>query len=204
MDDQRVVLLQGETRHIRLWLTNTGSKPVRDVWLVTGDEESLWFGPISSDDRGKGASSTEVVKSTNSMKPPGPHKLVWKDFDENPVIQPGSGAEVSVLMHIEEAGERNLQWLFAFREVSHLTLGDRGLICLKNDSQPFYSSRMLWTCAVQPLLQWSATADPSQTTDQAYTIQLDVTNVSTTSAVELTQITSIGAQWSVVSGSRKP
>jgi len=126
VDDQRAVLLQGETRHVRLWLTNTGSKPISDVWLVAGDEESLWFGPVPAEGQGKAGPSMEVVESTNSMKPAGPQKLVWEDFEENPVIQPGGGAEVSVLMHIEETGERNLQWLFAFREVSSSALGDGG------------------------------------------------------------------------------
>ena len=44
VEDERLVLLQGENRSTRLWLTNAGSKPISEVWMVAGADDEIWVG----------------------------------------------------------------------------------------------------------------------------------------------------------------
>lgn len=37
-------LLQGENRLLKLRLTNSGSKPLSEVWMVSGSEDEVWIG----------------------------------------------------------------------------------------------------------------------------------------------------------------
>lgn len=48
VDDQRLTLLQGENRTTNLWLTNAGSHPVSEVWMVCGPDDELWIGDSSA------------------------------------------------------------------------------------------------------------------------------------------------------------
>jgi hypothetical protein len=45
VDDERLVLLQGENRSMKLWLTNSGSTPISEFWMVTGPDDEVWIGP---------------------------------------------------------------------------------------------------------------------------------------------------------------
>jgi len=44
IDDERLVLVQGENRSMKLWLTNSGSTPISEVWMVTGPDDEVWIG----------------------------------------------------------------------------------------------------------------------------------------------------------------
>lgn len=44
IDDQRLVLAQGENKPMRLWFSNMGTNPVREVWMVAGPEDEIWIG----------------------------------------------------------------------------------------------------------------------------------------------------------------
>lgn len=44
VDDRRMVLVQGERKEMKLWLSNMGRKSVREVWLVGGKEDVIWVG----------------------------------------------------------------------------------------------------------------------------------------------------------------
>lgn len=41
VDDDRLVLAQGETKSMSLWFSNTGAKPINEIWLVSGPEDEI-------------------------------------------------------------------------------------------------------------------------------------------------------------------
>jgi hypothetical protein len=48
VEDERLVFLQGENKSERLWLTNAGTRPISEVWMITGANDELWVGSIES------------------------------------------------------------------------------------------------------------------------------------------------------------
>lgn len=44
IEDEQLVLSQGENKLMRLWLTNAGSRPIGEVWMVAGAEDEIWVG----------------------------------------------------------------------------------------------------------------------------------------------------------------
>lgn len=57
VEDGELVLKQGETRELKLWLLNSGSSPVEELWVVTGDEQEVWLG-VEKDDLASKLSSS--------------------------------------------------------------------------------------------------------------------------------------------------
>lgn len=41
VDDDRLVLAQGETKSMSLWFSNTGTKAINEMWLVPGPEDEI-------------------------------------------------------------------------------------------------------------------------------------------------------------------
>lgn len=44
IEDERLVLLQGENKSTRIWLMNAGSCPISEVWMVCGPDDEIWMG----------------------------------------------------------------------------------------------------------------------------------------------------------------
>jgi hypothetical protein len=49
VDDGELVLKQGETCELKLWVLNSGTSPVKELWVVTGDEQEVWLGVEKED-----------------------------------------------------------------------------------------------------------------------------------------------------------
>lgn len=49
MDDGELALKQGETCELKLWVLNSGTSPVKELWVVTGDEQEVWLGVEKED-----------------------------------------------------------------------------------------------------------------------------------------------------------
>ena len=43
-DDSRLVLYQGECRKMQIWLSNTGTQAISEIWLVNGEDDEFWIG----------------------------------------------------------------------------------------------------------------------------------------------------------------
>jgi hypothetical protein len=41
VDDERLTLAQGERRPMKLWISNTGTQPIKDVWMIAGPEDEV-------------------------------------------------------------------------------------------------------------------------------------------------------------------
>ena len=133
IDDEPMVLLQGENRRLRLWLTNAGSKPIKEVWVVAGADDDMWLDsedlvPNCECDKFKNFSpaifscfsvvpETELIESSNSLLSSRPHRLSPKGTDTSFKIPPGESVEVPAVLHAESIGKHDLCLLFIFREV---------------------------------------------------------------------------------------
>ncbi len=42
LDDGRLVLYHGECREMRIWLSNTGTQTISEIWLVGGEDDEFW------------------------------------------------------------------------------------------------------------------------------------------------------------------
>jgi hypothetical protein len=42
VDDSRLVLAQGESRPMTLWLANAGTRPIDEIWMVAGEDDEVW------------------------------------------------------------------------------------------------------------------------------------------------------------------
>jgi hypothetical protein len=61
VDDDRLVLAQGETKSMSLWFSNTGAKPINEIWLVSGPEDEICLSTEEdSNDTGKNIHSWKV------------------------------------------------------------------------------------------------------------------------------------------------
>jgi hypothetical protein len=49
IEDGQLVLMQGETKSMRLLLTNAGSRLINEVWMVAGAEDEIWVGASDND-----------------------------------------------------------------------------------------------------------------------------------------------------------
>jgi trafficking protein particle complex subunit 8 len=129
-DECEIVLKHGEIREMSIHLTNTGTKPISEVWLVMGGEEELWVGREEESEARECSHGqrirchslnnyltarppTDIVRSVNSLKCPEP-----LDVRLSEPLQPGVATDLSLCIHVEQPGSQEFQLLFLFREVS--------------------------------------------------------------------------------------
>ena len=43
VDDRHLVLAEGERKQMNMWLHNTGTQTINEVWIVSGREDELWI-----------------------------------------------------------------------------------------------------------------------------------------------------------------
>lgn len=43
VDDRHPVLAQGEYKTLKLWLTNSGTRKIGELWLVYGEDDAVWL-----------------------------------------------------------------------------------------------------------------------------------------------------------------
>ena len=49
IEDGQLVLIQGENKSMRLLLSNAGSRPISEVWMMAGAEDEIWVGDPDND-----------------------------------------------------------------------------------------------------------------------------------------------------------
>ncbi|KIM47871.1 hypothetical protein M413DRAFT_211893 [Hebeloma cylindrosporum] len=175
---ERLSLLQGENKAIQLCLTNSGSKPINEVWMVSGADDEIWIG--IDDDFENSPTTSEIIRSRNSLRPQEPQRIPLHTSDRSSILQPGDSMELPTILHAESSGAYELCLLFVFRE---------------DNSQLFHSTKLTCPYEVRSLLETSVSAQPSQLQDYAYLLDVHITNVSPTELVEVTQITSVSPRW---------
>ncbi|KAG9222665.1 hypothetical protein CCMSSC00406_0004579 [Pleurotus cornucopiae] len=193
VDDSRLVLSQGERKTMSLWFSNTGSTPVDEIWVVASpDDELIFEGVETGVEEGKDIATGHAVPLT--------HVLVYADADgclrslnsitsqqprrirlpNHPSLQPGDSASISVLLHADGVGEQELCLLFVYRNES---------------DGVFHPVRVTRSYAVTPSFEVSAAAEPSQTLDHLYRLNLELHNSTSSTSFAITQILAISPTW---------
>ncbi|KAG5647603.1 hypothetical protein DXG03_008956 [Asterophora parasitica] len=177
LDDERLILAQGERKQLKLWFSNTGARPIKEVWIVAGIEDAIWLG---SDDETNGESAsktTEIIKTHNSISPGKPRRIVLSEFG---VLNPGEKVEVPMQLHAESIGDQELHLLFVYRE---------------SEADQFQSARLSRYYEVHKLLETSVTARASECLDHLFLVQLELSTLFASLDVHLSQITSVSSTW---------
>lgn len=46
VDDGQLVLGEGECKRMKLWMSNTGSRDIEEVWIVASPDDQIWIEPL--------------------------------------------------------------------------------------------------------------------------------------------------------------
>ncbi|KZT30693.1 hypothetical protein NEOLEDRAFT_1126297 [Neolentinus lepideus HHB14362 ss-1] len=178
IDDGRLVMAQGECKRMKLWLSNPGIKSIRELWMVTGDEDELWV--ETSESFPSPPVVSEMISSSNSLAAGEPLRIPLDTLTKSSSIEPGQSVELTIVFHAEKSLNDELCLLFVFRET---------------EDQPFYSARVSRQYEVNATFRAKATSRPSQSPNHLYLINLEVENVSFYSDLHLSQITTLSPTW---------
>ncbi|KAH9897998.1 ER-golgi trafficking TRAPP I complex 85 kDa subunit-domain-containing protein [Cubamyces lactineus] len=183
VDDRHLVLAQGEYKHQRVWLTNSGTRPISELWVLTGENDEVWIEIGASDSLDASSSSppkTEILRTTNSLAPRTPRRIPLDAIHSAPQLGPGEEIQVPFILHAAHHGEQDLCMLFVFREAP---------------DTPFHSTRVTRRYEVKPILNISTSARPSASSDQAYIVNIEIENVTNSSNVEIKQVSTLSGSW---------
>ncbi|KAM5531871.1 hypothetical protein V8D89_014425 [Ganoderma adspersum] len=182
VDDRHLILAQGEYKHQRVWLTNSGTRPISELWLLSGQEDEVWV-DMESDNPEPSSSSPpthEILQSTNSLAPRKPYRIDLESIHSAQQLAPGEEVQLSFILHAAHQGEQDLSILFVFRE---------------SDSAPFHCTRVTRRYEVKPLLKLTPFMRPSGSPDQAYVIGVQVENTTGASNIQVRQLSTMSALW---------
>ncbi|KAI0800868.1 ER-golgi trafficking TRAPP I complex 85 kDa subunit-domain-containing protein [Fomes fomentarius] len=183
VDDRHLILVQGEYKQQRVWLTNSGTRPIRELWLLPGKDDELWIdaGDSDADPSSSCPQKSETFRSRNSLSPRKPYKVPLESIHSSPELAPGDELQLPFILHAAHHGEKDLCLLFVFRET--------------NDA-PFHSTRVTRRYEVKPILKVTTSAWPSGFPDQTYIVGVEVENITGASNIQITQVSVMGALWS--------
>ncbi|GLB36017.1 putative ER-Golgi trafficking TRAPP I complex 85 kDa subunit [Lyophyllum shimeji] len=177
VDNERLVLVQGERKRLKLWFSNAGSRLIREAWMVSGPEDGIWLGSDEKSGSIDIPEAPEVIRSLNSLSPEKPHRI---QLSESGAFNPGDSLELAVQLHAESVGDQELHLLFVYRE---------------EESEQYRTARVSRYYEVHKLLETSVTARPCQSLDYAFLVQLEILSVFLSSEVHLTQVTGVSPTW---------
>ncbi|KZT72776.1 hypothetical protein DAEQUDRAFT_749133 [Daedalea quercina L-15889] len=186
VDDRHLILMEGEHRRLKLWMTNSGSQPINEVWMVSGREDELW---LESDEAGVGDSQgtsssvdtfAESLSLSNSLCRREPYQIALGDANGSSSLSPGESTQVTVILHASQVGERDLGLLFVFRQTQ-----DASFRCV----------RVTRAYEVVPVFRVAASAEPSRSLDHSYAVSLDLENVTEIGNLRLTQVSTMSPMW---------
>ncbi|EIW64369.1 uncharacterized protein TRAVEDRAFT_158546 [Trametes versicolor FP-101664 SS1] len=183
VDDRHLNLAQGEYKHQHVWLTNSGTRSIKELWVVTNQEDELWFNAGSSDSTEASSSSppkTEVLRSKNTLAPREPYRVPLDAIHSAPQLEPGEEVQLPFILHAAHHGEKDLSLLFVFREA---------------DDVEFHSTRVTRRYEVKPILKVTTSARPSPSADSTYIVTVEIENVTGSSNIELKQLSAMSATW---------
>lgn len=176
MDDGPLVLVEGECKRMKLWMSNTGSRDIGEVWVVPGPEDEIWIGPLDSEEGSATSMSWKTWQSDNKIVQPTPYSIPLAEK----LVVAGS-TEVTVVLHAGRKRKQDLSLLFIYREAQ---------------GSPFHCTRVTRSYEVVQCLQISTASHPSPSPDHSFSLRLDLTNILSSSVVEIDQVTTISASWS--------
>ncbi|KDQ63410.1 hypothetical protein JAAARDRAFT_169218 [Jaapia argillacea MUCL 33604] len=177
VEDGRLVLCQGELKRLKLWLSNTGTRSIEDLWLVVGPDDAIWVESdqdIQSDPLPSKPSRAEVLHSKNSISPRQPYNIHLSAG-----LQSGDSRELSIVLHADR-DEQDLCLLFVYRE---------------GEGSSFRSTRVAQHYEVQPLFEIVTRSRPSRSSDFSYLVDVELDAASSCPDLSLTQVTTLSPSW---------
>ncbi|KAH9937068.1 ER-golgi trafficking TRAPP I complex 85 kDa subunit-domain-containing protein [Fomitopsis serialis] len=186
VDDRHLILVEGEYKRLRLWVTNSGTRPISEAWMVSSREDELWVESDKVDaDRFPAASSSEgslaeTLRLSNSLRRREPFRILSGDAQGTPELAPGESLQIALTLHASQVGERDLSLLFVFRE---------------GEGAPFRCVRVTRPYEVAPVFRIAASAEPSRSLEHSYGLSLELENVSESGNLRLTQVTTVSPLW---------
>jgi len=132
-------------------------------------------------------------QSDNKIVPPTPYSV---PLAKKLVVE--QSTEVTLVLYAGRKGKQDLSLLFVYREVSGNIL-DAHLVLrryIQGQGSPFHCTRITRSYEVVQYLQFSSTSHPSHSPDRSFLLSLDLVNVSSSSYVRISQVTTISASWS--------
>lgn len=181
VEDGRLEMAHGECKRMKLWFSNAGTRPIGELWMISGDEDELWVEtPNDAGSSSKRPVTSEVISSNNSLLAAEPFRVPLESLTNSSSIPPGGNVELTVIFHAEKAANDELCLLFVFRE---------------GNDQPFHSARVSRQYEVNPCLRATATSRPSRSPDHLYLINVEIENVSSCGDLHLRQLTTLSPTW---------
>ncbi|GBE78241.1 hypothetical protein SCP_0111240 [Sparassis crispa] len=184
VDDRHLILGQGEYKHLKLSLTNSGTRSIRELWMLTGKDDEIWIDiqvPNGSDPSTSSPSFTEILHSSNSLAPRRPYCVSLEQIHKSSVLGPGENMQIPAVLHASHVAEQDLCILFIFREA---------------EGAAFHCSRVIRHYEVRPVIHASASSRPSQSPDRSFVLNLEVENLTASNDIRLTQVTTMSGMWS--------
>ncbi|RPD64974.1 hypothetical protein L227DRAFT_571426 [Lentinus tigrinus ALCF2SS1-6] len=182
VDDRHLMLAQGEYKHQRVWLTNSGTRPINELWLLAGEEDELWIDAVD-DNTGPSSSSppkSEILQSSNKLAPRKPYRIPLENIHSSPVLAPEDEVQLPFILHAAHHGEQDLCILFIFRE---------------SVGAPFRYTRVTRRYEVRSILNITTSLRVSASPEQSYIVGVEVENIAGTSNIQITQLSTMSALW---------
>lgn len=154
-DDRHSVLAQGEYKTLKLWLSNSGTRKISELWLVSGATDAIWIDvdePVSASKflrrpvfvfalitilaLASSSTQVEILQSSNSLAPRTPYRIPLDVINGSTELAPSESMQIPLILHASHVAEQDLCLLFVFREVCYpellhttflMTLTGRGL-----------------------------------------------------------------------------
>ncbi|KAH9944035.1 ER-golgi trafficking TRAPP I complex 85 kDa subunit-domain-containing protein [Epithele typhae] len=179
VDDRHLVLAQGEYKRQSVWLTNSGTRPIRDLWVLAGEDDAVWI-ETNNEPSSSTAPKVEMFQTTNSLAPRTPFRIPLETVHTGPELAPGEEVQLPFVLHAAHHGEHDLSMLFVFRE---------------SKDAMFHCARVVRQYEVRPIIQITTSVRPSASLDQSYIVGVEVENITGSSNVQITQLSTMGALW---------
>ncbi|PCH33758.1 hypothetical protein WOLCODRAFT_60797 [Wolfiporia cocos MD-104 SS10] len=178
VDDTQLVLAHGESRRLRLWMTNSGTRKIGEIWMVTGHDDNVWVESMSEP-----SSSREVLHTNNSLAPRTPYRIPLDTLQGSSEIAPGDSLQFNAMVHASSVGEQTLALLIVFRE---------------GEGLPFHCTRATRQFEVKPIVKTLVTSVPSGSLKHSFLLNVEVDNITDTSTLRIAQVTTMSQTWSCI------
>ncbi|KAI0721227.1 ER-golgi trafficking TRAPP I complex 85 kDa subunit-domain-containing protein [Cerioporus squamosus] len=182
VDDRHLMLAQGEYKHQRVWLTNSGTRPISELWLLAGEQDELWVdaGDDSADPSSSSPPKSEILQSSNTLSTRKPYRIPLESIHSSPVLAPGDGVQLPFILHAAHHGEQDLSMLFIFRE---------------SDGMPFRCTRVTRRYEVKSIINITTSLRASASPEHSYIVGIEVENITGASNIQVTQLSTMSALW---------
>ncbi|KAJ7125714.1 ER-golgi trafficking TRAPP I complex 85 kDa subunit-domain-containing protein [Mycena crocata] len=177
IDDQQLVLGEGENKTLRLEFSNCGTKAIGEVWMVAGADDEIWVS-AETDIGAKASPATEVSHSSNSLGAQTPFAIIGGAGSKT--LQPGDNINFSLVIHASRVGEQELRLLFVYRQ---------------SDTESFHSTKATRYYDVRPILDITANASPCHDPKHLFLMNIELENVSVSHSIYLEQVTTLSPTW---------